>query len=604
MHVLSWKYRLYDGKVALSLLHPRDCALHAMGLTQSFPRVPHTMPTESKIENLNWASLQGTMLGDAYLLERLASADESTASFVTRTGGERSSRALARIVMTDGEAGECQMQVWQVLKKSEHPNLLPIWGTGRVWGTGRAHAEGHDLIYVVVEAADENLGGVLADRALEPGEAGEVLVSLVGALGHLHSQGFVHGSLSPEQVLAVGETVKLSIGGARRIRSTEKPDIHRAKYRAPESDQGNVTPAADIWCLGATLVEVLTKHPYGDGGADEAAKLPAPFDAIAMSCLQADPEARGTLTHILNLHEGGADQATLTRSAPKQMAAAAGAGSGGNSTFVFPLEAAGTARAVEPEIEHAPTVPVYVAPEPIVPEAEAFSAEAFSVTPAAPSEDERSVAEPIAPVRDLPVEWRNTGATRPAENAPAQQEAIARAKRRAWIFVAIALAILLAVIWALRPARPGSNRVLGQQKTSSPVAVAKHGQTMTLPAAGQNGSATAPVTARTPAVPSNVAPNVARGSATQATSAAGRGPVWRVILYTYNRAADAGKRAAAINAKHPSLDAQVFMPNGEGHAPYLVTIGGSTNREDAAQIRRTAIRSGLPRDAYLQNYSR
>ena len=560
------------------------------------------MPIESKTENLNWTSLQGTMLGAAYLLERFASADQNTAGFDTRTGGERPSRALARLVAADGEAGEHQIQVWQAIKRCGHPHLLPIWGTGRT------QADGHNLIYVVLEAADENLAGVLGDRALEPGEAGEILVSIVGALGHLHSQGFVHGCLSPEQVMAVGETVKLSTGGVRRVGSTEGLDIHKAKYSAPESAEGNVTPAADIWCLGATLVEGLTQRACGADYLEEAARLPAPFDAIAKSCLQGDPAARGTLPHMLALYEGTTDGAAAASEIPKQMAAAAGAG--GSAVPQARVDVASTGRAVD----HESIVPVYLAPGPIVPEADSFSAEALAVAEEAPSEEvqsfgalqsESSLSESIAPPQDTPleqpVEWSRAAADRLAANAPGRDE-IVRAKRRAWIFVAVALAILLAVIWVLRPARSSANRTQVPQKSSSPTPRVKQGQTITLPAAGQDGAPAAVPSAAAEMAKGPIAPGSPAKSAM--TSSAGRGPIWRVILYTYHRGADAEKRVAIINSKHPGLGAAVFTPNGDGKAPYLVSIGGSVNHADAAQLRRNALRSGLPRDSYLQNYGR
>jgi hypothetical protein len=77
-----------------------------------------------------------------------------------------------------------------------------------------------------------------------------------------------------------------------------------------------------------------------------------------------------------------------------------------------------------------------------------------------------------------------------------------------------------------------------------------------------------------------------------------------VILYTYNREADAQRRVATINRRHPDLNAQVFTPNGAGKGPFLVSLGGSTDRDVVAQLRHTAMRFGLPRDSYLQNYSR
>jgi hypothetical protein len=81
------------------------------------------------------------------------------------------------------------------------------------------------------------------------------------------------------------------------------------------------------------------------------------------------------------------------------------------------------------------------------------------------------------------------------------------------------------------------------------------------------------------------------------------GNVWRVILYTYNRLPDAERKAKDINARHSSLHAEVFSPSGSG-SPYLVTTEARPSREEALQARRKAFGAGMPRDAYIQNYSR
>jgi hypothetical protein len=73
------------------------------------------------------------------------------------------------------------------------------------------------------------------------------------------------------------------------------------------------------------------------------------------------------------------------------------------------------------------------------------------------------------------------------------------------------------------------------------------------------------------------------------------------VIYTYDAAADAQMRAQAINGKHPDLKAEVFSPNGNA-GPYLVAIGGQMSRNDAVTLRQRALRLGLPRDTYVQNY--
>jgi hypothetical protein len=74
-----------------------------------------------------------------------------------------------------------------------------------------------------------------------------------------------------------------------------------------------------------------------------------------------------------------------------------------------------------------------------------------------------------------------------------------------------------------------------------------------------------------------------------------------VVAYTFNAQGDAEKKAHSINSKHPALKAEVFSPNANT-GPYLVIVGGQMSREKAAAERRTALRAGLPRDTYVQNY--
>ena len=84
---------------------------------------------------------------------------------------------------------------------------------------------------------------------------------------------------------------------------------------------------------------------------------------------------------------------------------------------------------------------------------------------------------------------------------------------------------------------------------------------------------------------------------------AGERTIWRVILYTYNHQQDADKKARELLTKHPDLGAQVFSPSSSG-GPYLVIAGGKLNREAAASMRQRALREGMPRDSYIQNYNR
>jgi Sporulation related domain. len=76
---------------------------------------------------------------------------------------------------------------------------------------------------------------------------------------------------------------------------------------------------------------------------------------------------------------------------------------------------------------------------------------------------------------------------------------------------------------------------------------------------------------------------------------------WRVVAYTFNKENQAQQKADSLAKRNPSLNPQVFTPN--GRAPYLVTVGGLMTREQAEAFKKKALSAGLPHDLYAQNYA-
>lgn len=78
---------------------------------------------------------------------------------------------------------------------------------------------------------------------------------------------------------------------------------------------------------------------------------------------------------------------------------------------------------------------------------------------------------------------------------------------------------------------------------------------------------------------------------------------WRVIAYTYFSRQAAERRADSINQKWPDAKAEVFVPS-SGRSAYLVALGGWFTRDDAVRFLKISRGKGLPRDIYVQNYTR
>jgi hypothetical protein len=76
--------------------------------------------------------------------------------------------------------------------------------------------------------------------------------------------------------------------------------------------------------------------------------------------------------------------------------------------------------------------------------------------------------------------------------------------------------------------------------------------------------------------------------------------VWHVVAYTYLYESAAQRKATELAAQYPKLEPQVFSPT--GHAPFLVTLGGGTNRQEAFARRDAARTAGMPSDTYAMNF--
>ena len=150
--------------------------------------------------------------------------------------------------------------------------------------------------YFVTEYADEVLAQILAERALTPPEAREMLDPVIDALSYLHGKGFVHGDIKPTNIMVVSDQLKLSGDRIHGVGEQEQSVEGLKIYDAPEFATGKITTAADVWSLGVTLVESLTQHlPVWERSSNVdpilAESIPQPFSTIARECLRRDPGA-------------------------------------------------------------------------------------------------------------------------------------------------------------------------------------------------------------------------------------------------------------------------------------------------------------------------
>ncbi len=217
--------------------------------------------------------------------------------FLTELDGQPSQKAAIKLIRANAPYSESQMAGWSAVQRLSHPHLM------RLFHVGSCQINGNPMFYAVMEYAEENLSQILPDRPLTPAETKEMLDPLLDALSYVHGKGLVHGHLKPSNIMAVNDQLKLSCDGIQAAGPTPRNPSPFTAYDAPERAAQKISPAADIWSLGISLVEALTQHPpvWDKSKQKEPLvpeSLPQPFAQIAKECLRTDPALRCTLADV------------------------------------------------------------------------------------------------------------------------------------------------------------------------------------------------------------------------------------------------------------------------------------------------------------------
>jgi serine/threonine protein kinase len=189
-----------------------------------------------------------------------------------------------------------------------HANVVRVYDAGEEDGRP----------YIVMECVEgENLADLLARRKrLPPDEAVALALQACRGLAHAHAAGLVHRDVKPQNLLVRPDgTLKVAdFGIARAAEATALTQVGTvlgtAAYLSPEQLAGEkVTPAADVYSLGAVLYELLTgRPPYEVDSLTELAarqaegaitpvrelapEVPRRLEEVVMRCLARNPAFR------------------------------------------------------------------------------------------------------------------------------------------------------------------------------------------------------------------------------------------------------------------------------------------------------------------------
>jgi TonB family protein len=243
-----------------------------------------------------WKEWEGRVVNKEFRLGEYQGGSENAGVFLTQYGPESLKAAVKLIPIGNWnqQTAEAELTRLEAARELPHPHLL------RIFQVGRTTLDDAELLFIVMEYADENLSQFLPKRALKADEVREMLKPTLDALDYLHSKGSLHGDLKPSNVLAIGDQLKLSSDGVSRIGVRRWLPGGLSEFEAPELGQGESLAASDTWSLAMLLVMTLTQQlPERDaGGEPVVADLPAPYGDIARHCLKRDPGSRWGLAEI------------------------------------------------------------------------------------------------------------------------------------------------------------------------------------------------------------------------------------------------------------------------------------------------------------------
>jgi serine/threonine-protein kinase len=217
----------------------------------------------------------GVVIDDRYRLEdRLATGGMGD---VWRAGDVLLGRTVAIKILLptlgeDPSFGTRFRSEARMLAALDHPGVVRVYDYGETTGP-----EGGPIAYLVMEYVDgQPLSHLLAERQrLGPADAMAIVAQAAQALHAAHRAGIVHRDVKPSNLLLKpdGAVMLVDFGVARSAAATTSVTrtnaiVGTAMYMAPEqASGGRVSPATDIYALGAVAYHCLAGHPPFIGGS-------------------------------------------------------------------------------------------------------------------------------------------------------------------------------------------------------------------------------------------------------------------------------------------------------------------------------------------------
>ncbi|HTB97834.1 MAG TPA: protein kinase [Terracidiphilus sp.] len=241
-----------------------------------------------------------TIEGKLPLLEWLGGNGDRGVFLTVRQGIQR---AAIKLIAAEGVEADAYLAQWRAVHQLAHANLMPILECGR------CIVDGADFVYLVTEHAEDVLSRLITERALSAADAAKVFIPVLNVLAYLHEHEVVHGHIKPSNILCAAGKWKIACDDLWVAGGVTKQLGLPDDYNAPESLDGDLTPAIDIWSVGITLVEAMTQRMPAWNWSTERAPIVPPsipllFAEAVREALRVDPAMRCSIAAMRGLLEG------------------------------------------------------------------------------------------------------------------------------------------------------------------------------------------------------------------------------------------------------------------------------------------------------------
>uniref|UniRef100_A0A0E0C6M1 Protein kinase domain-containing protein n=1 Tax=Oryza meridionalis TaxID=40149 RepID=A0A0E0C6M1_9ORYZ len=263
-------------------------------------------------------------------LRRLRTLGRGASGAVVWLASDDASGELLAVKSAAGEGGAEQLRrEGRVMSGLCSPHIVPCLGS-------RAAAGGEYQLFLEFapggSLADEaaRSGGRLAERAISAYAA-----DVARALAYLHGNSLVHGDVKARNIMVGADgRAKLADFGCARRTGSERPIGGTPAFMAPEVARGEEQgPAADVWALGCTVIEMATgRVPWSDmddvfsavhriGYTDAVPEIPECLSPEAKNflsrCFTRNPSDRPTAAQLLEHPFLASASSDIDETAPK-----------------------------------------------------------------------------------------------------------------------------------------------------------------------------------------------------------------------------------------------------------------------------------------------